>query len=161
MEDQEINSRPSGRLKLAKIFAGACFALLFFIVAVGVFSQKQSTHISPIDSQINDLLSSENIKKSYIIKSSDISHATRSRYHTFIFAPKAKTNKQILATAANAAMLVQRENKVQYSSVVLVDPIDKQTPYITVDFAPDKMGIIGKKDVGSRFVVNWRNKLPD
>lgn len=123
--------------------------------------KAQTTQVSSIDKEINNLLSKVEQQPYYVLSSRDISHATRSRYHTFIYSPSAKTNDQLLATAASVAKKIQVDNRVQYSSVVIFDSEEDGTPYLSVDFAPDRKGISGEEDTGSRFKVEWINKLPE
>ncbi len=158
-------------LKVAKICAGISFSLFALIIMVVIFTGDRSTQHTPqkavelskpsaIDKQIEQLLAAENIKPARIISSKDISLATRTRRYTFLFSSKAANNDQLLATAADAAMRIQKEMAVQYSSVVLFDSQNREVAYLTVDFAPDKKGANGDTDSGNRFKVTWYNKLP-
>lgn len=116
---------------------------------------------SPIDKKIHDLIAAGLAKQSFILEANNISHATRTRFDTYIFAPEATSNDLLLATAAGVAMQMQRDNKVQYSSVVVFSDQERTTPYLSVEFAPDRKGNMGEIDSGSRFKVMWLNKLAE
>ena len=118
-----------------------------------------SSSESKIDHQIQQLLVPEKIKPTTIISSKDISFATRSRRYTYLFSSEVSNNDELLATAADAAMQIQKEMDVQYSSVVLFDSPNRETTYLAVDFSPDRKGANGDKDSGNRFNVTWYNML--
>lgn len=158
-------------LKVAKICAGISFSLFALIIIAVIFTDDRSTQHTPqkaaelsgpsaIDKQIEQLLVTDKIKPAKIISSKDISLATRTRRYTFLFSSKAANNDELLATAADAAMRIQEEMAVQYSSVVLFDSQNREIAYLTVDFAPDKKGANGDTDSGNRFKVTWYNKFP-
>lgn len=163
-------TEPKKVSKGVKIFAIICFTLTALIMITIIYainnSLKQTSttqptiEVSQTDQLINTLITSTNVKQAYIINSKDISHATRTRYDTSIFSTEAKSNDELLATAASAAMQIQKQKRVQFSSVVIFNNKDKETPYLTVNFSPDRKGIEGKKDSGSRFQMTWYNKLP-
>ena len=172
-QEQTKKKKVNGRLslKVAKICAVISFTLFVILFIIVIFSNKQATqnvsqetvvrsNESEIDNQIQQLLASEKIKPSKIISSKDISFATRSRRYTYLFSSEVSNNDELLATAADAAMQIQKEMDVQYSSVVLFDSQNRETTYLAVDFAPDRKGASGEKDSGSRFNVTWYNKLP-
>ena len=170
MTEKTKKDKKTKNLKFAKIFAGTCFLIFAFIITIGIVSGKKTNTqaissevqkvMSKKDSDINKLLTTNNVKKAYIISSKDISHATRTRYDSYIFSNDVTTNDELLATAASAAMQIQKEKRVQYSSVVMFDSQERKTTYLVVDFAPDRKGIMGEKDSGSQFKVTWYNKLP-
>ena len=176
MQDEQQPQSPKksangpSSLRIAKICAGINFSLFVFIILIVISTAEHKTHTTPpetfiapaesaIDKQIEQLLIAENIKPAKIISSQDISLATRTRRYTFLFSSKAANNDELLATAAAAAMRIQKQMAVQYSSVVLFDSQNRDTTYLTLDFAPDKKGANGDTDSGNRFKVTWYNKL--
>lgn len=175
------------RLKVAKICAAVNFTIFALVIILFISSKKLTTTNAPqeplvsssdkqatvntpqesqissgestIDSNIHQLLVPEKIKPTEIISSKDISVATRTRRYTYIFSSEVSNDEELLATAADAAMQIQKEMEVQYSSVVLFDSPNREITYVAVDFAPDRKGANGDKDSGSRFNVTWYNKL--
>ncbi len=149
MQDEQPPQSPKksangpSSLRIAKICAGINFSLFVFIILIVISTAEQTTQTTPetsiapaastIDKQVEQLLVAENIK--------------------------AANNDQLLATAAAAAMRIQKQMAVQYSSMVLFDSQNRDTTYLTLDFAPDKKGANGDTDSGNRFKVTWYNKL--
>lgn len=171
-QEQSTNKKANGglRLKIAKICAGVNFTFFVLIIILVIYSDKQpsqnvlkeavaNSNESEIDSQIQQLLVSEKIKPTNIIASKNISFAQRTRIYTYLCSSETNSNEELLATAANAAMQIQKDMKVQYSSVVMFDSRDREITYLAVDFAPDRKGASGDEDSGSRFNVTWYNKL--
>lgn len=88
-----------------------------------------------------------------VINSDNLSHATRSRYNTNIFAPQAQTKEQQLATAAKAAKEIQLKNRVQVSSVNLMIE-EGGGAKVSINYAPDQKGWVGDKNLGQRFLLD-------
>ncbi|EGQ9310794.1 hypothetical protein F7U73_07595 [Vibrio vulnificus] len=87
-----------------------------------------------------------------VTRSVDLSHASRTRYNSNIFAPKALSHEQQIATAAKAAKDIQLTQRVQVSSVNIM--IEKDgAPKLSVSYAPDQKGWVGDKNLGQRFIL--------
>lgn len=118
-------------------------------------SKAQTTQVSPqsaIDAQVESVLSQA--KDYELLHSKDISYAGRSRREAYIYAPTATTKDEQLATAAKAAMDIQKNNRVQYSWVVLFDErsSDTRSKLVGINFAPDQKDQSGNP-MGGRFKV--------
>lgn len=87
-----------------------------------------------------------------ITRSEDLSHASRTRYNSNIFAPKAISHEQQIATAAKAAKDIQMKQRVQVSSVNIM--IEKDgVPKLSASYAPDQKGWSGQSDNKQRFII--------
>ncbi|WP_406849196.1 hypothetical protein AABD45_02740 [Vibrio vulnificus] len=141
------------------------YIVLSAIIGVGMYacsddkdttsSKAQTTQVSPqsaIDAQVESVLSQA--KDYELLHSNDISHAGRSRWEAYIYAPTATTKDEQLATAAKAAMDIQKNHRVQYSWVVLFDGRSSNTrsKLVGINFAPDQKDQSGNP-MGGRFKV--------
>ncbi|MGL4193220.1 MAG: hypothetical protein ACRCRU_11795 [Vibrio sp.] len=115
-------------------------------------SATVSTPQSDSDKYYETLIQSDAVNYQ-IIRSENLSHATRSRNNANILAPKAQTKEQQLATAAKAAKEIQLKNRVQVSSVNLMTE-DDGVVIISINYAPDQKGWAGSKNLGQRFVLD-------
>ncbi|EJL6329884.1 hypothetical protein NMR63_000400 [Vibrio cholerae] len=114
-------------------------------------SESISTTKLDSDAYYDGLINSSAVSYK-IIRSENISHATRTRYNSNILAPQAQTKEQQLATAAKAAKEIQQKNKVQVSSVNLMIEEDGGA-VVSINYAPDQKGWVGDKNLGQRFVL--------
>nr|WP_086937559.1 hypothetical protein [Thaumasiovibrio occultus] len=130
------------------------FCALSVLSAIALFAspsyaETSVEEVSAFDQKIEQLIANHAVEYD-VVHSIEMTEGDRTRFNTNIEAEDAKSEEQMIATAAAAAKQIQIEKDLDVSIVFLLN--DLGLPIVKLSYAPDQMDWRGVESTDSKFI---------